>query len=233
MIAPRTPWIDPQVPEADVPVAQPGGVQPGERVDQLAADGRDDPERRLDAPVEQVRERDEPRLKQRHHVAESGQRSEVTRSKGHTKAGCGPAPLDQPRDRLAHLLVARARAVPLHRERRAVEPGRVDDALAALADPLPHGQRGPGALHPQHLSRLYQSVHMDHLPSARYQPREPRWGPDSSAIVVSSPLPSDDAQRSRPAGHLLSNHPLSRPAASSARSRPTPGCQGSAAWALP
>ena len=31
--------VDPQVAEADVPVAQPGGVQRGERVDQLAADG--------------------------------------------------------------------------------------------------------------------------------------------------------------------------------------------------
>src|SRR6202043_1954463 len=57
--------IDPQVPEADVPVAQPGGVQRGERVDQLAADGGDDPERGLYLLVEQLRQRDETRFEQR------------------------------------------------------------------------------------------------------------------------------------------------------------------------
>ena len=139
----------------------------------------------------------------------------------------------------------RGRPVPRHRvdpQRVRVRPGtaRIDLHRRDL----------------RRLSRPRPGLPLSRLPRPRREPggpASPRWtsapaetgarraaaaaaagsGWTSSAIVVSSPLPSADAQRSAQPGTCRSNQPWSCSAANRARSRPTPGCHGSAVCELP
>ena len=151
-----------QVAETDVPVAQPRRVQRSKRVDKLAGDGGDDPERRLHRLAQQLGEGGEAGLHQRHHIAEAVDpvaRHHVDRP---DEGGMGrPPPFDELFDGLALLDRARSWPVELHRERRVVHQHPVDDTLAAFAQAFLHGQHGAGPLHPELGAGAGELVHRE------------------------------------------------------------------------
>ncbi len=101
--------------------------------------------------------------------------------------------------------------------------GLIDDTLTTLGDPLTHGDRGSPANHAQDVAPLGE----DRAAHRRVPDRMSR------ATVVSSPLPSDEAQRAAQSARRAPTELAPWRATSWSRSSPKGWYQGSSTWELP
>ena len=133
------PRVEEDISQADVPVAQPLGVQFEERVGEPHAQLGHGGERGVDPACQQVCDREVGRGAQRHHVAEASIRT-VQHLDRPQEAVRGGRQVSQPRERGTLVRVGGLRAVPLQGERRLTfqRVELVDRPLAAFAQEQAH-----------------------------------------------------------------------------------------------
>ena len=129
-------WVEKDVCEGYVAVAQALTVKIQKGVSQLTAEGRSNRRTNFDPTFEQRCESDVVARPKRHQIAESRKVVDFHELTGPEKVGVGRTPLDEVLDRLTLLLGSGAWEVPLERLRRAcvVQADLEDRPLPSFAD---------------------------------------------------------------------------------------------------